>query len=188
MPHAENDTMGDSPMTNGEKPSSQFLSHLTSLPLVSDSIETYKSNPYGQKTIALASNTYDRFGKPIVPYLQGPYSWVAPYVAKADSLADSGLTKAEQTFPIVKEDTEKVKGTILDYALFPVHVGLKGKDYIFSTYDDQYKKTGGQGLGTTVKAAISTEMKVAHDVYNFVMGYLSKGKETAQKKVEEKKQ
>ncbi|KAJ9649102.1 hypothetical protein H2201_007257 [Coniosporium apollinis] len=180
--------MGDSPMTNGEKPSSQFLSHLTSLPLVSDSIETYKSNPYGQKTLNLAHSTYDRFGAPFVPYLKGPYSWVAPYVQKADSLADSGLTKAEQTFPIVKEDTEKVKGTILDYALFPVHVGMKGKDYIFSTYDDQYKKTGGDGLVTSVKAAISTEMKVAIDAYSFIMSYLGKGKETAQKKAQEKKQ
>ncbi|KAF2835707.1 hypothetical protein M501DRAFT_997866 [Patellaria atrata CBS 101060] len=169
-------------LTNGEKHSSQFISHLTSYPVVSDGITTYKSNPYGAKTLEVASNAYSKFASPVIPYLKGPYSYVAPYVAKADSLGDAGLSKVDSKFPIVKEDTGKLKGTVIDYAVLPLAIAGKGKEYLFNTYSDQYKKTGGDGVGTTVKAIISTEMKVGVDIYHFLLGYFNKGKETAKSK------
>jgi len=176
--------MSETSLTNGEKPSSssQFLDHLTTYPLVIDSISTYKSNPYGQKSISIANTAYDRFGKPVIPYLKGPYSYVAPYVAKADSLGDQGLGKLEGTFPIVKQDTDKVKDTVLDYALLPVKLAVQGKDYVFQTYGDEYQKSGGNGVVTTAKAIMSTELKLASDVYQFVSKYLGPKKEAAKKK------
>ena len=74
---------------NGDKPSSHFLNHLSSYPVVSDGIEAYKTNPYGKKSLELADNAYNRFGKPVQPYLETPYNYAKPYVAKADELADS---------------------------------------------------------------------------------------------------
>jgi len=187
MPHAETKTSTMStPLTNGEKPSSQFISHLTSYPAVSDGIATYKSNPYGQKSLNLANATYSRFGAPLIPYVKGPYSYVAPYVAKADSLGDAGLSKVDGTFPIVKEDTHKIKDTVLDYAFFPLRVAGQGKEYLFSTYQDEYKKTGGDGIITTAKALVSTELKVGVDTIHFLLGYFQKGKETAKGKIDEK--
>jgi len=190
MPHAETDTapsntMGE-PMTNGEKPHSRVLSHITSYPVVSDSINLYKSNPYGQKTISLASTAYSKFAAPVLPYLQGPYSLVAPYVEKADSLADDGLGKVESKFPIIKEDTNKIKGTVLDYAFFPLRLAGQGKDYVYGTWNDELSKTGGEGIVKLAKAAISTELKLGLDAYHAVTGYLTKGKEATKKKVAEK--
>jgi hypothetical protein len=196
MPHAEKDsvtlptsghtdTMGE-PMTNGERPSSLTLQHLTSYPVVSDSISTYKNNPYGAKSISLASDAYSRFFVPFQPYLQTPYSFVAPYLAKADSLGDQGLTHVDQRFPIVKEETSSLKDRMQGAVFFPVKLATDGKQYIFKTYDDEYKKTGGKGLGTTVKAVISTELKVTADVFQWVADFLSQRKQDAKSLTNEK--
>jgi len=183
MPHAEDSAEMSTPLTNGDKPASKVLSHITSYPLVSDTISTYKSNPYGQKTINLANTAYAKFGSPLLPYLQTPYSYVAPYVEKADSLADSTLTKVDDTFPIVKEDTQKVKSTVLDFAFFPLRLAGSGKDYVFGTFNDEYKKTGGDdGIFKLAKATISTELKVGHDTVSYIIKYFNKGKEAAVEK------
>ena len=119
MPHATSESMADStPLTNGTaNGSSKFLSHLNSYPVVSDSVETFKSNTYGKKSLEVADSAYQRFAKPVEPYLETPYSYAKPYVAKADELADTGLGHVETHFPIVKEDTT----TIVD----------KGKSIVF---------------------------------------------------------
>lgn len=113
MPHATET------LTNGEKHSSQFISHFTSLPAVNDGIGAFKSNPYGKKSIELVDGAYSRFGKPVEPYLQTPYSYAKPYVQKADELADSGLSWGENKFPIVKEETGTIVDTAKGYVLWP---------------------------------------------------------------------
>ena len=104
MPHATSDAKMSGPTVNGTRASSQFIDHLTSYPVVSDGIETFKSNPYGKKSLELADSAYSRFGKPVEPYLETPKQYAAPYAKKADELADSGLSQIETRFPIVKED------------------------------------------------------------------------------------
>jgi hypothetical protein len=114
---------------------------------------------------------------PFHPYLKTPYSYVAPYLSKADELGDSSLSKVESRFPIVKEDTSKLR----EMAFTPYK-------YLSSTYQDEYSKTQGEGLVKTGKAFISTELKVAHDAFNIFLNYWSKGKEQTSKKVDEIKQ
>lgn len=160
--------------------------HLTSYPLVSDGITTYKSNPYGQKSLSLFADAYSRLASPLMPYLRGPYAYVAPYVAKADELGDNGLTTVETRFPIVKEDTSTIKGTVLDVAFYPVKVVNDGKEYIFKTYEDENNKTEGKGLPKLVKSVVSTELKIAADMLHFVAEWLGPRKEKAQKVVDEK--
>lgn len=113
MPHATET------LTNGDKPSSQFFNHLTSYPAVNDSIETFKQNPYGKKSIEIADGAYSRFGKPIQPYFETPYNYAKPYVQKADELADRGLNGVESHFPIVKEDTHTIVDTAKGYIWWP---------------------------------------------------------------------
>ncbi|KJX96502.1 CAP20-like protein [Zymoseptoria brevis] len=156
MPHATET------LTNGDKSSSssQFISHLTSLPAVNDGIETFKSNPYGKKSLEIVDGAYTRIGKPVEPYLQTPYSYAKPYVQKADELADSGLSWGEKQFPIVKEDTHTIVDTAKGYIFFPY-------SYLSKTWQDEYSKTAqhrGAGLSTTAFAIISTELRIASDV------------------------
>ncbi|KAL6707606.1 hypothetical protein ACN47E_003956 [Coniothyrium glycines] len=182
-PHASNDTNGDmsdhqTPLTNGETPSSKVLSHLQSYPVVHDSVETFKTNPYGSKALGLAQNTYSRLVAPFHPYLATPYSYVHPYLTRADQIGDNTLSKLETHLPIVKEDTSKVK-----------EVALSPYKYLASTWQDEYKKTQREdGLVKTGIVVLSTELKIVSDACDVFLKYWSQGKQTAQKKVEEQKQ
>ncbi|KAF2101632.1 putative pathogenesis associated protein Cap20 [Rhizodiscina lignyota] len=173
-------------MVNGDSQQSHFIAHLTSYPVVSDGITTYKSNPYGEKSIALFNDAYSRFASPFIPYLQGPYSWVAPYVAKADELGDSGLSTIDDKFPIVKEDTEKIKGSVFETMYYPVQVAQDGKEYVFKTYEDEGSKIDGKGIFHLAKTVVSTELRIASDVLHALAEWLGPKKEKAQKTVEEK--
>ncbi|KAF2124183.1 hypothetical protein P153DRAFT_361362 [Dothidotthia symphoricarpi CBS 119687] len=172
-------TNESAPLTNGETPSSRVLSHLNTYPVVHDSVELYKSNPYGAKTLSLAHQTYTRLTQsPFAPYLQTPLAYLSPYLSAADTRLDSGLSTLESKLPIVKEDTSKLK----EYAFAPYK-------YLLGTWEDEYSKTRGQdGLVKTGKAVLSLELKVVSDACVAFLGYWNKGKETTQKKVEEIKQ
>ena len=140
MPHATNGEMTQT-MVNGVTSSSQFLDHLTSYPVVSDGIETFKSNPYGKKSLELADTAYSKFGKPVEPYLETPKQYAAPYAKKADELADSGLSRIENHFPIVKQDTTTIVDKGKAFVWWPFQVVGDGKDYVISTYNGMYQQS-----------------------------------------------
>ena len=125
-------------MTNGEKASSKFISHLSSYPVVSDSVETFKSHPYGKKSLDLADSAYQRFVKPVEPHLETPYSYAKPYVGKADELGDSGLGYIDSKFPIVKEDTNTIVDKGKSIVLWPFKVAFDGKDYVVNTWSGMH--------------------------------------------------
>jgi hypothetical protein len=161
--------------------------HLTSYPVISDSIQTFKSIPIGQKSISLADQGYCAFVKPVQPYLSKPYNFVHPYVSKADSLADNTLKQVDSRFPIVKEPTDKIKDTVSDYAYFPMRVAGDGRDYLFKVYGNEYKKVGGDsgGLIARGKASVSTSLVVTSELLAWLSSYLGQKKEQA-KEVSEK--
>jgi len=186
MPHAEDfngNGHDDAPLTNGEKPHSKVLSHLSTYPVLNDTYSAYKSHPYGQKSLSLAHQTYVRFVAPLHPYLQTPYSYVSPYLTRADELGDTGLSKVDSRFPIVKEDTSKLKETVANYVHVPLQLVGQGRDYVFGAWNDEYSKTEGQnGLIKNVKALISTELKIGHDFLDLAVSYLQRGKQEVNKK------
>jgi len=192
MPHAENDTTSTpdtmtETMTNGEKPTSQVLNHLTSYPVVSDSISMYLSNPYGAKSVEVANGVYEKFVTPFMPYLATPYSYVAPYVAQVDTLGEIGLEKIDEKFPIVKEETAAIKVKALDVAKLPFTIASSGKSYVFSTYSEQKSKTGVEEKGIISKVLSSgvavwmTEYKIASDTVSVIAGFLSAKKQEGKK-------
>ena len=154
-----------------------LFQHLTSYPAVSDSISAFKSNPYGKKSLDLTNTGYETFVAPAVPYAKRPYGYVAPYVEKADSLASDGLTKVDQTFPIIKEDTEKLKGSVLDFAYLPFRLVGDGKNYILDTYSGEYKKCGGDGYVSGGKAVITTGLVITSDTLSWLSSFLGQKKE-----------
>jgi len=181
MPHAESDTITSTmaATVNGEKPSSAFFAHLTSYPLIGDSINTIKSNSIGQKSIALADSGYQTFAKPILPYLAKPYQYVSPYVEKADSLGDSALSKVDEKFPTLKKSTSEIYDDAKGVAFFPLQKGFEGKDYVSKTYSSEVKKVGGEGFVTLGKAAVTTTLIVSSDALTWLSNFLSTKKAEA---------
>jgi hypothetical protein len=136
--------------------------HLTSYPLISDSIATFKNNKYGAKSLTYADQGY-AFAKPYLPYLSTPYSYVAPYVAKADSLGAQGMTQVDARFPIVKEEPDKIRGTIIDTAYFPVRLAEEARQHLLDTYGAEYKKCGGAGYVASGKAVVTTSLVLSQE-------------------------
>ncbi|KAJ6044558.1 hypothetical protein N7499_007058 [Penicillium canescens] len=183
MPHAE--TMGE-PTVNGEKNHSQFLDHLISYPIISDSITFYKGNPYGAKSIQYADKGYTRLAKPVLPYFSTPYSYVAPYLARADSLGDKGLTEIDTRFPIIKEDTQKLRGSIYNGASMPVRLAGEVKHHVFDIYGSEYKKCGGDGVFASGKAVVTTSLVLSQESLAWISTFLQTKKEEVKEAVNEK--
>ncbi|KAL2821092.1 MAGE family-domain-containing protein [Aspergillus granulosus] len=160
---------------NGERAQSQFLEHLTSYPVVSDSITVFKTNKYGAKSLEFADQGYG-IAKPYLPYLSKPYGYVAPYIARADTLGDKGLQRVDATFPFIKEDTSTLKNTIYDTASFPLRVAGEIKSKVFSTYGDEYKKCGGDGYVASGKAVITTGLVLSQESLAFLSSLLQQKK------------
>ncbi|EMC95840.1 hypothetical protein BAUCODRAFT_34609 [Baudoinia panamericana UAMH 10762] len=178
MPHATKERSNN--MTNGDMQSSKTLSHVTSYPVVNDAIETFKSYPIGKKSIEIADEAYQRFGKPVEPYLETPYSYAKPYVQKADELADSGLKQVDTHFPIVTEDTNTIIDTAKSYAFWPYN-------YAVNTYNDEYRKTANHGnrgdtITTLLMATVSFQLRVASDFFQALSEYLGPKYEESKKK------
>ena len=155
----------------------RFFQHLTSYPVVSDAISTFKSNPYGKKSLDLSNTGYEKLVAPFVPYAKRPYGYVAPYVAKVDSLGSDALSRVDNTFPIVKEDTEKIKGTVMDYAYFPFRLVGDSKNYVLETYSSEYKKCGGNGYVAGSKAVVTTGLVVTSDTLSWLSTFLGQKKD-----------
>lgn len=150
MPHATSDST--MPQTNGTT-NSQFIDHLTSYPVVSDSIETFKSNPYGKKSLELADSAYTRFAKPVEPYLETPKHYAAPYAKKADELAASGLDQIDSRFPIVKEDTNTIVDKSKSLIFWPLKIADDGRNYVWTTYN---------GMSSNVIIPITSRLQLIH--------------------------
>jgi hypothetical protein len=129
--------------------------------------------------------------KPISPYLAGPYSYVAPYVAKADSLGDKGLSNLETNFPIVKEDTAKLREKASGVAGYPVAIATEKKEALFKVYGEEVSKYQKQGYGpvlTHTRALIDTDLRVIIAFLHFASDNLLKAQKTAETKFSEKKE
>jgi len=171
---------------NGDMPHSAFLSHLSSYPIVSDSVKTIKENPYGAKSIDLTNAGYAKFVKPAVPYLETPASYAKPYVAKADELGDKLLSKIDEQVPIVKSDTKEISSKLQGYIKWPLETANNTKDWALKTYGDEYKKCGGDGVVAGGKAVITTSLILSSDVLKWVSSFLQAKKEEAKEVAKDK--
>lgn len=165
------------------------LQHLNNYPLVHDGVETFKSNPYGQKSLQLGGSAYKTFATPILPYLSRPYQYVEPYVKKADDLGDKALAQVDQRWPVVKKPTGELYTDAKGLVLLPYHKAFEGKDHVLNVYTSEYKKAGGEngsGLILSGKAAVATALVLTGDTIKFIGDFLGQKKEQAHHAVDNK--
>jgi hypothetical protein len=150
-------------------------------PVINDSVETFKSNGLGQRSIQFSDSAYKTFAQPVLPYLSKPYGYVSPYVKRVDELGDKTLSQVDQRFPVVNKPTNELYADAKSIVLFPLHKSLEGRDHVYSTYQNEYKKIGGDG-GAIVshgKALVSTAIVVTTEAYIKVSSYLTAKKDAA---------
>lgn len=158
--------------------------HLTSYPVISDSIDTFKSNPYAAKSISLTTTTYNKLTTPVAPYLSKPYAYLSPYITRADSLLDSSLSTIDTKVPALKKPTSDLYADGKSIVFLP----LKGKDYVLDTYHKEVKKVGGESGGVVGygKAAVGTGFVVLGDSLGWLGGFLREKKKEGKEVVAEK--
>ncbi|TAQ86311.1 hypothetical protein B7494_g5367 [Chlorociboria aeruginascens] len=172
--------------TSPSSPSSAFLSHLTSYPLISDSISTLQSNPYSSKPISLTSSSYKKLSSSLSPYLATPYHYISPYISKADSIGDSTLSSFDSKFPVVRKPTKELYADGKSVVFFPLKKGGEGKDYVFDVYGKQVKEVQGQGVVGYGKAIVATGLVVSSDALSWLGGFLGQKKKEVKDVVGEK--
>jgi hypothetical protein len=163
-----------------------YAQHLTSIPLISDSITTFKSNPYGARSLDLTSAGYEKLGKPLLPYLAKPYQYVSPYVARADSLGASTLEGLETRFPVVKRPTGELLDEGRQLVFLPLRKGGEGKQYVAGVWGSEREKVGKEGLVGYGKAVVGTGLVVGGEAYRWVSEFLAGRKKQVKEVVNEK--
>jgi len=178
---------------------SAFINHLGQIPAVNDGVTYFKDHPLGQKSIALSNSAFDTFVKPLSPYIAKANGYASPYVHKADELADSGLGRVEERFPIIKEPTDKIKATITEKVTYPQKraadvyasgsaYAFEQKDYVLKVYSDEYRKIGDEGYIPMAKASVITSIILSTQLYGWLTAYLTSKKEETKEVVDEKTQ
>jgi len=175
-----------SPQVNGDVPHSAFIDHLLNYPVINDGVKTFKSNPYGQKSLELSDSAYKTFAQPVLPYFSKPFQYVSPYVKKADNLGDKTLSAVDERFPVVKKPAGEIYKDARDLVLLPYRTGLAGKDHVLETYSGEVKKVGGDNLVTYSKALLTTTLIVTTEVIQSISGFLGAKKEQTKSVVDEK--
>ncbi|KAI5466976.1 hypothetical protein BGZ63DRAFT_13309 [Mariannaea sp. PMI_226] len=179
-----------SSQVNGDLPnstqSSAFIQHLLNYPVISDGVDTFKSNEYGQRSIKLGDAAYQTFAAPLLPWFAKPYQYVSPYVQKADTLGDKTLDQLDERFPVVKKPTNDLYNETRGLILLPYTKGLEGKDHVFGVYEAEYKKTEQAGLVAHGRAAVTTVLVVSNETLTWLSSFLQSKKTKATQAVNDK--
>ncbi|PNY26966.1 Uncharacterized protein TCAP_03101 [Tolypocladium capitatum] len=178
------------PQVNGDVSSpaqhSAFIQHLLNYPLISDGITTFASNEYGQRSIKLGDSAFQTFARPVIPWFAKPYTYLSPYVQRADSIGDKTLDRIDERFPVVKKPTGELYQDTRSLILLPYNKGIEGYDHVFQVYAAEVKKTEQQGLVGQGKAAVSTALVVSNETLSWLGSLLSARKAEAAKLANDK--
>lgn len=140
-------------------------------------MSTFKANSLGKKSIELSDSAFQTLAKPVLPYLTKPYGYVSPYVKKADELGDKTLSAVDSRFPVVLKPTGEIYADAKGIVLFPLHVGIVGRDHVLATFNSERKKIGDETLVTYGKAAVTTALILTTESITTVSNYISSKKE-----------
>ncbi|KAG5937380.1 hypothetical protein E4U59_004396 [Claviceps monticola] len=171
---------------SSSRPNSAFLQHLLNYPVISDSIDTVKSNELAQRSIKLGDSVYKTVASSVLPWLAKPYGYVSPYVARADSLGDKTLDRIDERFPIMKKPTSDLYKDTRSLILLPFNKGLEGRDHVLDVYASEVKKTEQKGLVSQGKAAVSTAVVVSTETLGWLSSFLAAKKAEATSAVKDK--
>ncbi|KAG0314086.1 hypothetical protein BGZ99_008378 [Dissophora globulifera] len=99
--------------TNSHKEySSSFITRVSSIPLIHDSVSTLhsyaKDNKYGRYALDTAGSAVETVNKYTEGYQKSLQPHLQPHIAKVDQLASKSLDMIEGTFPIVTKPTSEI--------------------------------------------------------------------------------
>ncbi|RDA85345.1 hypothetical protein CP532_1257 [Ophiocordyceps camponoti-leonardi (nom. inval.)] len=177
---------------NGVSRNSAFLQHLLNYPLINDGITTFKQNQLAQCSIRLGDSAYQRIASlPVMPYFEKPYSYLSPYVRKADAIGDETLSRIDERFPAVKKPTSEIYQRTRHIILLPLNMSIEGRDHVKQVFDSEVKKADSHQQGYVLAhglAAVNTALVVSNETLSWLSSFLSAKKAEAAKAANDKVQ
>ncbi|KAF9898738.1 hypothetical protein BX616_003666 [Lobosporangium transversale] len=130
-----------------QKESVSFISRVTSIPLIHDSVSTLhsyaKDNKYGRYALDTAGSAVETVNKYTENYQKTLQPRLQPHIAKVDQLASKSLDIIEGTFPIVTKPTSEI-------------VTQVKKPYV---YVEESSKNAYTQIQSTIDARVTTPVK-----------------------------
>lgn len=126
----------------------------------------------------------------LAPFLfiaYGPYGYIKPFAAKADSVAAYGLQTLDKRLRGLKQEPEEIKDRVGNVDFASLRKTKEGKDYMVNTYSQEYKKCGGQGMMASVKATITTQLLMMSDSLVWLCSFLNEKTDETGKVAKKKK-
>ncbi|KAL8675549.1 MAG: hypothetical protein Q9168_000061 [Polycauliona sp. 1 TL-2023] len=169
------------PTVDSDVNSSKFLERLTSFPAVSTGIEAVKTNPITAAPLAVAKRTSLLVATPVFPLASLSYFMleplIEPLIKKVDNMAHDSLHKIESTWPLIKERPEHIKAEVEHLVFLPWTKSKERKEYVASTYSNEYSQCGRGGIRSIGRAVICTQLIVLSDGLLWIKAILSGGHE-----------
>ncbi|KAF8951176.1 hypothetical protein BGZ46_004127 [Entomortierella lignicola] len=148
-----------------------FISRVTSIPLVKDSVSTLHSyandNKYSRYALDKAGSTLESVNK----YTEGYQSRLQPHIAKVDQLATKSLDILEVNFPIVTKPTSEIVNQVTKPVVYVGETSKNAYSQIQSTLDTRVAapvrsvtssiaSTASQTANKVTSAAVSTRDQI----------------------------
>lgn len=137
------------PVVDGDSPQSTTLRHLLTYPAVQDGVRVFKANALGKMSIQLSTSVYQAVAAPVLPLFNKPFSFVSPYLQRADELGNETLTMLEEKFPAVKKPSPELLVEAKEVVYAPVR-------HVAEVYNGAYQRNGSGDVIARSKAAVKT--------------------------------
>jgi hypothetical protein len=157
-------------------PFSKSINHITSYPVVSDTLTYAQSFALAQQTISYSQSCLGLL-KPLSPLLTKANHITAPVVTKVDDFADSKLGQVDEKFPFVKKPTEEIAEFLAAQKDFATGLAQKEREYVLSVFAEELEKTAGEnktGYIPTAKAGVNTGIVISQELLAWITELVQK--------------
>ncbi|KAK4189883.1 hypothetical protein QBC35DRAFT_472342 [Podospora australis] len=171
-------------VVNGDKPHSETLRHVLSYPTVREGLNLVQSNVFGQKALEISNAVYQGISDNVFPIVAGPYKYVRPYVQAVDQVGDQALLKIDEKLPIVTKPPGEIFQEIQKTALAPARIVRSLAEYLFSSYNSEVEKAGGNPVHAHAKGAVVTGLNIGIAAATQTRDYITSAKEEIRNKAQ----
>ncbi|KAF8923460.1 hypothetical protein EDD21DRAFT_393599 [Dissophora ornata] len=154
------------PRTNNahKENSVSFLTRVSSIPLIQDSVSTLhsyaKDNKYGRYALDTAGSAVETVNKYTEDYQTRLQPHLQPHIAKVDQLASKSLDILEGTFPIVTKPTSEIVKEVKKPYVFVEESSKNAYTQIQSTIDTRVTAPVKSVASTVVSTAAQTRDQI----------------------------
>lgn len=157
-------------------PFAKSINHITSYPVVSDTLTYAQSFALAQQTLNYSQQALGLL-KPLTPLLTKANDIAAPVVTKVDDFADSKLGQVDEKFPFVKKPTAEIADFLVAQKDFATGLAQKEREYIASVFAEELEKAAGAnktGYIPTAKAGVNTGIVISQELLHWITDLVHK--------------